>query len=139
MFLIILNCATADVSLKFDLGALARTPDGNIYRYVQCDVSDGVDWAAGHPVGIVSGGTYAVTCRLTTLIDNVGKLWSAHCAHTTAPCLFWRTFAWIAQCTWNDALQRVLLHPIVAPILPHNEHKLTLLAVFFPLRTAFSR
>ena len=57
---------TADVSLKFDLGALARTPDGNIYRYVQCDVSDGVDWAAGHPVGIVSGGTsYECSCDLS--------------------------------------------------------------------------
>tara|TARA_R100000700_G_scaffold26170_1_gene32984 strand:+ start:127 stop:624 length:498 start_codon:yes stop_codon:yes gene_type:complete len=49
--------SVADTSKKYELGAIAKTEDGNVYRYVQCDVSDAVDWAVGHPVGIVSGGT----------------------------------------------------------------------------------
>ena len=57
-----------DTSKKYELGALARTEDGNIYRYVQCDVSDAIDWAVGSPVGIVSGGTsYECSCDLSDI------------------------------------------------------------------------
>ena len=50
--------SSADVNdQKYELGAIAKTEDGNVYRYVQCDVSDTVDWAAGHPIGYVLGGT----------------------------------------------------------------------------------
>ena len=50
--------SSADVNdQKYELGAIAKTEDGKVYRYVQCDVADAVDWAAGHPVGYVLGGT----------------------------------------------------------------------------------
>ena len=49
---------SADVNdQKYELGAIAKTENGNVYRYVQCDVSDAVDWAAKSPVGYVLGGT----------------------------------------------------------------------------------
>ena len=57
---------SADTSKKYELGALGRTETGNMYRYVQVDVSDAVDWAAGHPVYIVyAGDSYECSADLS--------------------------------------------------------------------------
>tara|TARA_Y100001963_G_C6640726_1_gene380829 strand:+ start:157 stop:645 length:489 start_codon:yes stop_codon:yes gene_type:complete len=65
--------SAVDTSRKFNLGAVAFDADGNGYRYVQVDVSGTADWAAGKPVGLISGGTpYECAADLPTGVNCCG-------------------------------------------------------------------
>ena len=62
-----------DTERKFNLGAVAFDADGKGYRYVQVDVAGTADWAAGKPVGLISGGTaWEVAADLPTGVNACG-------------------------------------------------------------------
>ena len=58
-----------DTTQVYKNGQLAFTADGNGYRYVEVDYSDAIDWAAGHPVGLMQDAT-----DFTVTADNSDSL-----------------------------------------------------------------
>jgi len=53
------NPSSYDEYKKYELGSLGRTENGNIFKYVECDIADAIDWAVGSPVGLVGDHKYS--------------------------------------------------------------------------------